>query len=281
MGKASSNKKVARAAGTGGGRTARGARPWGWYGAMSAVVVVGSLTIFTSRNDRQAASNPLKSEKPRPPAQNKGFPGDHWHAAYGIYVCGQFVPAIQSDRDPSGIHTHGDGIIHIHPFTRAVSGRNATLGVFADTVGLEVGKDFVEVPGGTRYENGDTCEGQDGKGELRVLLNGTERTGDPKKLRLRDRDALVIAFAPGDAEIPEDPPSKSGLDNLSDVSPVSNPDASTTVPAGTETTVPAGTETTTETSAPAGTDSTTASSAPAGTDTTTASTAASTSSSSP
>ena len=273
MGKASSNKKVARAASTGGGRTARGARPWGWYGAMTAVVLVGSLTIFTSRNERQAASNPLKSEKPRPPAQSKNFPGDHWHAAYGIYICDEFVPAIQSDRDPSGIHTHNDGVIHIHPFTRAVSGRNATFGVFADTVGLEVGKDFIEVPGGTRYENGDTCEGQDEKGRLQVLLNGDERTGDPKKLRLRDRDLLVIAFAPGDAEIPEDPPSKSGLDNLSDVSPVSNPEASTTVPAGTETT--------TATSAPGGTDTTTASSAPAGTDTTTATTAASTSSSSP
>lgn len=280
MGKASSNKKVARAAGTGGGRTARGARPWGWYGAMTMVVLVGSLLIFTSRNERQAASNPLKSEKPRPPAPSKNFPGDHWHAAYGIYICDDFVPAIQSDRDPNGIHTHNDGVIHIHPFTRAVSGRNATLGVFADTVDLKVGKDFVQVPGGTRYENGDTCEGQ-GKGELRVWLNGNERLGDPKKIRLRDRDLLVIAFAPSDKDVPKDPPSKSQLDNLSDVSPIANPDAtSTTAPAApgdtTATSAPAGTDTT----APAGTD-TTATTAPAGTDTTTATTAAPTSSSSP
>ena len=272
MGKASSNKKVARAASTGGGRTARGARPWGWYGAMTAVVLVGSLLIFTSRNERQAASNPLKSEKPRPPAASKNFPGDHWHAAYGIYICDDFVPAIQSDRDPSGIHTHNDGVIHIHPFTRAVSGRNATLGVFADAVDLKVGKDFVQVPGGTRYENGDTCEGQKEKGKLRVWLNGNERPGDPKKIRLRDRDLLVIAFAPSDADVPEDPPSKSQLDNLSDVSPIENPNTS----------VPTTPGDTTATSAPAGTDTTAPpTSAPAGTDTTTATTAASTSSSSP
>ncbi|MFP5375636.1 MAG: hypothetical protein ACLGIO_02500, partial [Acidimicrobiia bacterium] len=230
MGKASSNKKVSRAASTGGGRTARGARPWGWYGAMTMVVVLGSLLVFTSRNERQAASNPLKSEKPRPPAPGKNFPGDHWHAAYGIYICDEFVPPIQSDRDPSGIHTHNDGVIHIHPFTRAVSGRNATFGVFADTVGLEVSGDSIRVPGGSRYENGDTCEGQDEEGELRVFLNGDERTGDPKKIRLRDRDLVVLAFAPSGADVPKEPPSASQLDNLSDVSPVSNPEAS--VPEG-------------------------------------------------
>ena len=267
MGKASSNKKVARAASTGGGRTSRGARPWGWYGAMSLVVLLGSLVIVTSRNERQAASNPLKSEKPRPPASSKNFAGDHWHAAYGIYICGDFVPSIQSDRDPSGIHTHNDGVVHIHPFTRAVSGRKATFGVFAETVGLEVSEDMVQVPGGKRYRNGDPCEGGK-KGEIQVLLNGDERTGDPKDLRLRDRDLLVIAFAPTDADIPETPPSASQLDNLTDVSPVSNPTASTT-PEGTGSTLP-GTP-----------GDTTATSAPAGTDTTTATTAASTSSSTP
>ena len=258
MGKASSNKKVARAASTGGGRTARGARPWGWYGAMSVVVLLGSLLIVTSRNERQAASNPLKSEKPRPPAPNKNFPGDHWHAAYGVYICDDFVPAIQSDRDPNGIHTHNDGVIHIHPFTRAVSGRNATFGVFADAVELKVSDGSVQVPGGTRYQNGDTCEGQKGKGRLKVYLNGNERTGDPRKIRLRDRDLLVIAFAPSGADVPKEPPSASQLDNLSDVSPISNPTASSTVPEGSDTTVPEGTDTTTATSAPAGTTATTA-----------------------
>lgn len=226
MGKASSSKKVARAASTGGGRTSRGARPWGWYLSMGLVVLLGTVAIVSSRNDRQAASNPLKSEKPRPADRSKNFAGDHWHAAYGIYICDSFVPPIQSERDPSGIHTHNDGVIHIHPFTRAVSGRRATLGVFAEAVGLELSDSRVEVPGGKSYSEGDRCGNK--KGELRVFLNGDERMGDPKNIRLRDRDLLVIAFAPSGAEVPKEPPSKSQLDNLSDV--IENPAATTPAP---------------------------------------------------
>ena len=40
---------------------------------------------------------------------------DHWHAAYGIYICGTLEPPFTDDADPNGIHTHGDGVIHIHP----------------------------------------------------------------------------------------------------------------------------------------------------------------------
>ena len=262
MGKASSSKKVARAASTGGGRTSRGSRPWGWYGAMAAVTLLGSLVLVTSRNERQAASNPLKSEKPRPPDASRNFGGDHWHAALGIYICGEFQPDIQSDNDPRGIHTHGDGLVHIHPFTRATSGRKATFGVYAETVGLKVSDSRVQLPGGKNYANGDKCP--DNKaGKIHVFLNGEERNGNPTKLRLRDRDKLVIAFAPAGADIPKDPPSASELDNVSDLPATST----TTVPGGASTTAP-GTEGTTDTTA-------------ATTDTTATTTAPSTSSSSP
>ena len=262
MGKASSSKKVAKAASTGGGRTSRGARPWGWYLSMAAVVIAGSLLIVTSRSDRQAASNPLKSAKPRPPDRSKNFAGDHWHAAYGLYICDSFLGNIESDRDPNGIHTHDDGVIHIHPFTRAVSGRKATFGVYADTVGLSVGEDKIKVPGGKTYSNGDLCGKK--KGELQVFLNGKERPGDPRKIRLRDRDLIVIAFAPPGAEIPKEPPSKSQLDNLSDVGPA----AGTSVPTGegTDTTQPGTPGDTTPTTPPAdpAATTTTPSSAPPG-----------------
>ena len=268
MGKASSSKKVARAASTGGGRTSRGSRPWVWYASMAMVALLGSVIIVTSRNERQAASNPLKSEKPRPADQSRNFAGDHWHAAYGIYICDQFVPPIQSDRDPLGIHTHNDGVVHIHPFTRAASGRKATFGKFTETVGLEVDEDSVKVPGGKKYSNGDKCGSK--AGELQWFLNGKERTGDPKKLRPRDRDLIVIAFAPDGAEFPKEPPSKSELDNLSDV--IQNPAATTTVPG-----TPADPSATTVPGTPADTSATTAPT----TDSTTATTAATTSSSTP
>lgn len=217
MGKASTSKKVARAASTGGGRTRRGDRPWGWYMAISAVVVLGCLLIVTSRNARQTALNPLKSTKPRPPAPDKGFSGDHWHAAYGVYLCDQFAPPVNSDADPLGLHTHGDGIVHIHPFRAASAGRKATMGVFTRTVGMTLTETSVKLPGDKLYKNGDKCG--DKAGKLKVLLNGDERTGDPRKIRLRDRDHLVIAFVPAGVKVPESPPSVAKLDALDDVGP--------------------------------------------------------------
>ena len=252
MGKASSNKKVARAASTGGGRTARGARPWGWYASMAVVALLGSFVIVASRNERQAASNPLKSEKPRPPSLpgQKQFAGDHWHAAYGIYICSDFVPPIVSDKDPRGIHTHGDGVVHIHPFTKASSGRNATFAVFADTVGLKISATSIQVPGGKKYQNGDACPDKK-KGKLHVYLNKDERLGDPRKIRLRDRDLLVIAFVPDGVSVPKTPPSAGELDRLNDVA--GSPGA-----AATDTTLPGAPSTTAGSTTPGSTPATTA-----------------------
>ena len=36
----------------------------------------------------------------------------------------------------AGIHSHGDGLVHIHPFTAAEAGKNATLGKFAQYAGI-------------------------------------------------------------------------------------------------------------------------------------------------
>lgn len=71
---------------------------------------------------------------------------DHWHAAFGLRVCGEFLPNLQADLDPLGIHSHQDGVIHIHPFFEESAGKNATLGLFFDSVGIEVsGNDSVQI----------------------------------------------------------------------------------------------------------------------------------------
>lgn len=241
MGKASSAKKVARAATTGGGRTARGTRPYGWYTVMAFVALVGVALVVLSRNERLSAGDTTKAAKPRPPSPSRNFPGDHWHAAYGVFLCDRFAPPIQTDRDPLGIHTHNDGIVHIHPFTRAASGRKATLGVFARTVGMTLSEDSVKLPGGKTYADGDKCGNKEGR--LRVLVNGQERSGDPKDIRLADGDMLVIAFAPEGTEVPESPPSAPNLNNLTDVpgSPAATtPTTPAPNPEGTPTTNPGG-----------------------------------------
>jgi hypothetical protein len=218
MGRASSGKKVARAAGTGGGRTARGRQPWAWYTGLTAVILIGSLLVYTSRSERQDKLSAGSAVAPS--AANK----DHWHAAYGVYICGVFQPPVTNERDPLGIHTHGDGVIHIHPFGNAASGRNAVLGKFADAAQFTLKSGEIKLPGGKRYKDGDKCEGK--PGVLQVRRDGKLVPGDPRKVRfLKDRSLITIAFVPKGTKIP-DPPSASELDQLTDVPQSQQPQVS-------------------------------------------------------
>jgi len=214
MGKASSNKKVARAAATGGGaRTARGAAgPWKWYVVIALAAVVGVFLLYTSREERIEEIRTV--EPPRP--------GDHWHVAYGMHVCGIFQPELSVETDPQGIHTHapegqGDGIVHVHPFTSQAGGKNATLGKFVDAAGLGLEDGKLTMPDGDVYEDGDKCGGK--KSTLRVKVDDKVVTEDLRDINFaKDRGTVTIFFGPEDAEIP-DPPSVANFDNLSDVPP--------------------------------------------------------------
>ena len=57
MGKASSNKKVARAAGTGGGRTHRRQTPWTYFGVIALIVILGVAATISSRDRRLSQIN--------------------------------------------------------------------------------------------------------------------------------------------------------------------------------------------------------------------------------
>src|SRR5437660_9818680 len=106
MGKASSSKKVARAAGAGGGRTVRGRQPWLYWSVIILTVILGTAGVVSSRNSRLHGISTSGSQPPRAGV-------DHWHVAYGIFICDHFDPAMPDNgQDPVGIHTHGDGIIH-------------------------------------------------------------------------------------------------------------------------------------------------------------------------
>ncbi|MGH9284611.1 MAG: hypothetical protein ACRD0M_02905, partial [Acidimicrobiales bacterium] len=177
MGKASASKKVARAARTGGGRTSRGQRPWGWYLAITAVVVLGTVTIAFSRDqyqDELAAGSSL--EPPYHQGSDLKPDGDHWQSAYGVYLCDAFAPPVTDRRDPKGIHTHGDGVIHVHPFVPSAAGANATLGVFADAVDMTLTDSKIGAPGGDTYDEGSTkCDGKLGRVQVRVEEGGQSR----------------------------------------------------------------------------------------------------------
>ncbi len=120
MGKASSAKKVARAARAGGGRRSRQRRDVTFPATVSAVVVLGILLVLFARGSGDDAD-----AAPRI--------GEHIHVAYGIYVCDNFIPPLTDQQgDRLGIHTHQDGVIHVHPTSSAASGENGTLDVFAE-----------------------------------------------------------------------------------------------------------------------------------------------------
>ena len=229
MGKASSSKKVARAASTGGGRTSRGRTPWLWYLSMTAVVTLGILGILVSRSDLdEAAANP--------PVIGR----DHWHAAYGVYVCGQFHPGLTDTQgDRYGIHSHGDGLVHIHPTSANSAGDNARLGVFLDEVGVELTESTLELPDRDELETGqDECDGKPGEVKVVEWETPTSRTekvvsGDPNDLRLKQAQVITIAFVAKGDDVPQ-PPSAGNVNSPNDLPGDlgTPPSAPTEAPAG-------------------------------------------------
>ena len=217
MGKASSSKKVARAAGIGGGRVHRRQTPWGYYGIIGLIVVLGVVTTVVSRNHRDSVIN---SQGNTPP-----MVGQTWHEGYAIYECGKFVPNISiKSPDPQGIATKTDGIITIAPTVKAAAGKNATLGKFADAVGLKLNAAELQTPGGHLYLDGATCDGKAGHVYVRQfngptdsvgqLFNGDTKHGqlaktNPAQVILADNDLLTIAFVPSSdvGKIPPPPQS--------------------------------------------------------------------------
>jgi hypothetical protein len=155
---------------------------------------------------------------------------DHWHAAYGIYVCDSFQEPILDQTDPEGIHTHGDGVIHIHPFSGTASGNNATVDAFFRATGGEVTDDgYTPGPGagGEAVAEADGCNGEPATWQIAYWDNaisaesGSEPdvivTTDLANFKFRgDIAAITLALVPEGAEIPA-PPTIPSLSNLTDI----------------------------------------------------------------
>lgn len=204
----------------------QGTSRW-FYATMVVVVILGLVGVALARGGDEAAAG-----APSPPtAENPS--GDHWHAAFAVNVCGEWLPnpaefetAAGRGNVRTGIHTHGDGFIHIHPYSRSEGGSNATLGKFLDYGGWAASEDSISVwtgpsfaPGKTTWSNGDRCpdeSGTPGKGKAgRVVFEVDCKpvSGDPSRHRLADQEVVAIGFLPRGEAMGAPPNAASAPDN--------------------------------------------------------------------
>lgn len=169
-----------------------------WFsGVLAGVVALGIAGIALSRGSGSEVGPPV---------------GAHWHAALGINACGQWkenVPEFVSRPGSSvhlGLHSHGDGLIHIEPASSADAHENATLGRFFENGGGRLTGRSIRAWDGAELRNGDKCPNLGNRpGTLRWAVNGDEQQGDPRRYHLKNRDVIALAFLPEGEEIGEPP----------------------------------------------------------------------------
>ncbi|MCH7810316.1 MAG: hypothetical protein IH863_07035 [Chloroflexi bacterium] len=164
--------------------------PAGLAVAFVAIVVAGVLG-----SDRATAPSPSGSPEPSgdaavPPRMGE----DHWHATFEYIVCDELQP-LAPTFEGAGVHTHGDGIMHIHPFTPSEEGVGARLVKWFEYGGGLLDDDEVRMPGSAEtYKNGEECP--DGTiGTVQIFANGS-RIQDYEKYIPKDGDRIVIVFGP-------------------------------------------------------------------------------------
>jgi len=226
----SSTKKAAKLAKSGSGKKVRFQGGTLFPVVVTLVFVLGlSLVVYArqSQPSVDASGAPLQS--------------DHWHHAYGFYLCDTWYQlegnAEQQGTEDftqysrTGIHSHDDGLIHWHPFSSASVGSNARLGVFLDTYNVDLSNDKLTFPESQQpalerelaaldppredvlvWEDGDKCtvDGSEENAELKVVVwnNFTDTDGgityiaDFDNIRLdRDQMVVAIAFVPDDTDV--------------------------------------------------------------------------------
>jgi hypothetical protein len=236
-------------------------------GVLALIVVLGVSLVVYARQDR------IDNE-------DSGVPqlGDHIHQAFAITTCDSetstIIPEFESE---VGIHTHGDGVLHIHPFSQLGVGANATLGRFledAREAGIDVSVSDTKLTiFDETFEEGKTkCKGVEDPVLRMAYWEDVQdpeavpeiTTGDFNDLRLTTNGAgITLFYGDPDADIPK-PPSASNLADLGAADGPSNlgtdpetgqttttvPGETTTTAAGDTTTTTAAGGTTTTTAAP-------------------------------
>jgi len=203
MARSDAAKRAARLASKTNGQK-KGKQPRNWLFPLSivAVLAIGLGIVAFARNERAEKDPYVGGNDEHPIAQltadSTGF--DHWHAAFSVYVCGTELPNLNDVQDDLlGIHTHGDGLIHIHPFSLQTSGRRATMARYFDQVGVDVSGDTIRLPmefrGGDTFVSGEsTCAGKPAEWVLAHWKDATSAATKSKPDQVFTEDFGDIRF---------------------------------------------------------------------------------------
>jgi hypothetical protein len=147
---------------------------------------------------------PVPLEAPAlPPARAVQVDEDFWTAALGVEVCGRWLPNAPPFGADTGIHSHGDGLVYLHPFSDDDAGDRATLGRFLQRGGWNATTEQLLVWDDTVHRRGDRCP-SGAPGNVSWWVDGERQDGDPGEHRPLDNEVIVLAF--GDDRDPGPPP---------------------------------------------------------------------------
>ncbi|MEM8922227.1 MAG: hypothetical protein AAGD35_01920 [Actinomycetota bacterium] len=147
---------------------------------------------------------------------------DHWHDAYLVHACGVDLPASTNTNGEDGIHTHGAGLVHVHPFNPTAAGQKAQLGKFFEAMGSELtDSSYTPGPGEQQLSllESEGCDGEDAILQLAYWENAWT-TEDPEIITENLADfrfddpsggAITLALLPEGAEIPKPPADRIAL----------------------------------------------------------------------
>ena len=226
MAPSSSAKKVARLASRGKGKKVRFQGGSVFPIAVVLVVVLGLVAIIYGRQSRPSDGSGV-------PRVNDGVNTDsHWHGAFGIYICDTFQPKTTGTKEESGVdsagntvltndkfkilgvHSHGDGVIHYHPYSTKSSGNRAKLGVFLDVYDIKLNDTKLVMPpdqGGETWSTDDTKCGDKDTDLIVRVWDSYAKPGvyhdvvtDFNNIRItNDGMVFVVAFVPKGTDIPQ------------------------------------------------------------------------------
>ena len=98
------------------------------------------------------------------------------------------------------MHTHGDGLIHIHPLRhRARPARTRPSASTSSTAGGARTTTRFKLWDGTEHKTGDKCDGKEAT--VRWEVNGEPQSGDISNYQPENGDVIALAFLPEGEEI--------------------------------------------------------------------------------